>query len=329
MTEEKKKGVTIKIPKNPWMISTIILLIILAIFLIRGWGTTGMVTEVLTSEQAANRAIDYINNYLLQGQGTATLMNITEEAGLYNLKLQIGGRTYDSYVTKDGKLFFPTGIDLTETPETPEQQPQEAFDAPDREKPNVKFFVMSFCPFSNQAEQGLEPVFRLLGDKVEWEPRYVIYSDYGSGYPDYCLDEENKYCSMHGIQELNQDVREICVWKYYPADKWWDFVMKVNEKCSSRNVDTCWQSLAKEVGIDIDKIENCQENEALDLLAEEVELNGKYSVRGSPTVFINDQQYGGGRAPEDYKQAICSGFITQPDECLETLSVAGSSSGKC
>lgn len=49
-----------------------------------------------------------------------------------------------------------------------------SFSAKESKKPNVKFFVMSFCPFGNQAETGLKPVFDLLGDKVEWEPRYII-----------------------------------------------------------------------------------------------------------------------------------------------------------
>ena len=201
---------------------------------------------------------------------------------------------------------------------------------PKKDKPNVKFFVMAFCPFGNQAESGLEPVFRLLGDKVDWEPRYVIYSNYGSGYPDFCLDEENKYCSMHGIQELHQDVREMCVWKYYPADTWWDFVMKINENCNSRNADTCWEPIAKEVGIDVEKIKTCQEEEAISLLAEELELNQKYGVRGSPTIFINDQQYSGDRSPESFKQSICCGFTTQPKECSQKLSGGSSGpSGRC
>jgi glutaredoxin len=334
----EKEGVTIKIPRvSPWAVSTLILLIILAVFLAYSPSvspsiTGKVVSPTISAEEAANRAINYINKYLLRGQGTARLISIEEENNLYHAKLSIAGRTYDSYITMDGKLLFPSAIDLTETPEVPEEtQPTGAFDAPDREKPNVKFFVMSYCPFGNQAEKGLEPVFRLLGDKVEWEPHYVIYSNYASGYPDYCLDEENRYCSMHGIQELNEDVRELCMWKYIDHDLWWDFLMKVNDECNSRNVDTCWEPIAKDLGIDTDQIKTCQENEAIELLAKEVELNQKYGVRGSPTVFINDQQYNGARTPEAYKQAICSGFISPPDECSEVLSgsAASTPTGGC
>jgi len=177
---------------------------------------------------------------------------------------------------------------------------------------------MSFCPFGNQAEEGLKPVFELLGDKVEWEPHYVIYSSYGTGYPDYCLDREEKYCSMHGIQELNQGVRELCVWKYQP-ELWWDFVLEVNGQCDSTDADECWEPIAEEVGVDVEKIKTCQEDEAMDLLEIESQLNEQFDVQGSPTVFVNDELYTGGRTPEAYKQGVCSGFVAEPSECSETL----------
>ena len=75
-----------------------------------------------------------------------------------------------------------------------------------------------------------------------------IYSNYNGGGATYCLDKENKYCSMHGIQELNQGVRELCVQKYQP-DKLWDFVMKINKACSASNADTCWEAVAKTAGV--------------------------------------------------------------------------------
>ena len=41
-----------------------------------------------------------------------------------------------------------------------------AFNPKKSKKPEIKFFVMSFCPFGNQAEAGLKAVAELLGDKV-------------------------------------------------------------------------------------------------------------------------------------------------------------------
>jgi hypothetical protein len=74
-------------------------------------------------------------------------------------------------------------------------------------KPQIDFFIMSYCPYGNQAEIAIEPVFQLLGDKVDFNPHYVVYANYGGGGTDYCMDNGN-YCSMHGIQELHQDIRK-------------------------------------------------------------------------------------------------------------------------
>ena len=328
--------IEIKLPSNKWFFSTFALLILLVISILGKpfdlRKLTGRSIEVLSQNEVGEKVIRYINENLVQA-GEAELVSIEDMGYFYRILTSYQGREIPVYVSKDGEYLFLNMFNLSQKIERPTQTTQPSqpstFDAPDREKTNVKFFVMSFCPFGNQAESGLEPVYRLLGEKVEWEPHYVIYSNYG-GYPNYCLDKEEKYCSMHGIQELHQDIRELCVWKYYPHSTWWDFVMKVNSKCNSRNADTCWESLAREVGIDVNKIKNCQKNEAISLLEEEVKLNQKYGVRGSPTVFINDMMYRGSRTPEAYKQAICSGFISPPSECSQTLGGTSSSSqGHC
>ena len=344
--EKVEEAVGIKKRSNPWMYSTIALLVLLvisvaytAVFSGQGLNTatgtsaikeSGAVTELNTAgalsiDDAADRAVNYINNYILQGGQKAVLKEKKDAGnGLYELKIDIGGRIFDSYVTADGKLLFPSAIDLTQKPQqTQPQQQQGKFDAPDREKTNVKFFVMSFCPFGNQAESGLEPVYRLLKDKVEWEPHYVIYSNYRGGGPQYCIDNESKYCSMHGIQELNQDIRELCVWKYYNGDKWWDFVLAINKNCNSKNADTCWEQYAREAGIDVERIKKCQQEEWPELLARELELNQEYGVRGSPTVIINDQRYAGARTPDAYLSAICSGFTNPPEECGQEITTSG------
>jgi glutaredoxin len=340
---EEKKAESKKAAKphkrNVWKIYTFILaLVSITLIVNSSLHPTGQVItqpeqslNVLSSDDAAKKALDYINTYVLQGQATAILVETIEESGLYDMKIRVMGRVYDSYVTKDGKLLMLSALDLNKKPEVPEQQQPTQFDAPDAEKPNVKFFVMSFCPFGNQAEDGLAPVFKLLGDeKVEWEPHYVIYSNYRGGGPQYCLDKENKYCSMHGIQELNEDVRELCIWKYYDHTVWWDFVLKINGQCNSGNADTCWEPIAKEFGIDVDKINTCVKEQAEDLLAAEAKLNKQYGIQGSPTVLINDKQYSGGRNAENFKEGICSGFVSQPDECSKTLGATSSeASGGC
>lgn len=224
---------------------------------------------------------------------------------------------------------------------------QTPFDAPDKDKANIKFFVMSFCPFGNQAEDGLKPVYELLKDKAEWEPHYVIYAKgycemlaQRGSYKDAeecsqknCLKKDGSawFCSMHGRGELNQDIREVCAWNLTKdKSQWWNFVDLINKNCNSENVDECWEKYAKEAKLAADKIKSCFSKEAISLLDKEVEIGKKFEAEGSPMVFINDQIFNGGRTPEAYKTAICSGFKNPPKECQTKLSDQGAAAaGGC
>jgi len=124
---------------------------------------------------------------------------------------------------------------------------------------------------------------------------------------------------MHGKGELNQDIRELCVFKYQ-KDKYWEFVKDVNKNCNPSNVDNCWLNSAKRVNLNIDKVKSCFEKEAEELLRQELDLCKKYDVRGSPALLINGSDYNGTRTPEAYKNVICSGFNNPPQECNKKLS---------
>ncbi len=65
-------------------------------------------------QQVAEKTVDFINKNLLGGQVTASLVNAVEEYGLIKLKIEVAGNEIDSYVSKDGKVFFPEAIDLIE-----------------------------------------------------------------------------------------------------------------------------------------------------------------------------------------------------------------------
>jgi len=206
------------------------------------------------------------------------------------------------------------------------------------DKSQVKFFVMSFCPFGNQAEEGLGPVYNLLKEKVDWQPRYVIYQNYCAQAPDKAACEKSNclkfgndtYCSMHGLGELNQDIWEICAFNLGDNQKWWNFVAGVNANCAAQNVDTCWEKYAQGAGLDTAKIKACQKSEAVALMKRETTEMEKYQAQGSPMVFINEKLYDGGRAPEDYKKAICSAFTKEPAECATVLSAtSGTAAGGC
>lgn len=62
---------------------------------------------------------------------------------------------------------------------------KNSFSVNKTDKPVLDFYVMSFCPFGNQIETSLRPVFDLFGDKVEIKPRY-IFDKIEGGLANYC-----------------------------------------------------------------------------------------------------------------------------------------------
>ncbi|HOU75780.1 MAG TPA: hypothetical protein PK957_01495 [Candidatus Dojkabacteria bacterium] len=223
---------------------------------------------------------------------------------------------------------------------------------PKSDKPTVQLFTMSYCPYGNIAEEFVQPVYEILGDKIAFEPRYIVSRDeilnleefvstYGEEYRDQysnyvtnvnssCLNKDNSLiCSKHGFQELNQDIREICVWKYQ-NDKFWDFVMTANTSCDYSNVDTCWEGVANSTGVNVDSVKDCYNKEFDQIVDDEIALMTKLSVTGSPTIYINGVLYNGDRSPEAFKNTLCSAFNEAPDACNTQLEdSASTATGGC
>jgi len=110
----------------------------------------------------------------------------------------------------------------------------------------------------------------------------------------------------------------------------WDYLKYVYTNCSVSTIGTCWKDAAVSAGIDASAVESCASEHGVEYLTAEQNLDKQYGVQGSPTVFINEMKYNGGRAPENYKQAICSGFTSEPAECEQAIgSASASASGSC
>ncbi len=67
----------------------------------------------LSLSQATEKALQYVNTNLLQPPFTATAKESGEAGNLYKVTLDVGGQQVNSYITKDGKLFFPQGFDTS------------------------------------------------------------------------------------------------------------------------------------------------------------------------------------------------------------------------
>ncbi len=281
--------------------------------------------KVLPPQEAANKTVDYINQEFLQGN-KAILKEVTEEKGLYKLTLEINGQEQRTYITKDAELIFPTSIKATSTDSTSTSETnssQSSAEIPKSKKPKVDLYVMSFCPYGNQAEDTMVSAYNLLKDKIDFNVHYVV------------SEREGEITSLHGQKEVDQNMREVCVLENNGMDKWWEFTTYVNENCGSDG--SCWEEAAQSANLNANTIANCINQNGIELMKKEAQISSENNVSGSPTMLINGVEteavyyYG---QPNKYKDSICSAFsegfeVEQCSEELEPLEGANSDGGSC
>lgn len=285
---------------------------IMAGLILEGYFYSGgkcMIAASISQQQASEKTLNYINSEL-QGQATAKLISINESNGLYSMNIDVGGKKYISFITKDGKVLFPSGINL-ESAAQAENNLDKAI--PKSGKPKVELFVMSFCPYGVQAENQMKPVADLLGDKIDLKVRFIAQAG----------NDISSIQSLHGPAEAKENLRQLCMMKNYP-EKYWDYLSVFNTDCypvyrNDTALDSCWKSSAASAEIDAAKIESCVGADSLALIKIDEQAANSYGVSGSPTLIINGATYSGSRSSEDFKNAICSAFNNLPAECNQEI----------
>lgn len=278
----------------------------------------------LSAQEAADKAIKFINQSIEENV-TASLLDVTDEGVVYRIHLKIAETEYNSYITKDGTLLFPNAFNLEEQAEESSQSASQDIATTDR--PDVKLFVMSYCPYGLQAQKMFLPVYNLLKDKVEMEVYFVDYI-------------------MHEKKEIDENLRQYCIQKE-EAEKYYSYL-------SCFVVDGNFEKCFSDTKIDKTKLESCvsETDKEFNITSKyndkstwigstcpdppycfpkfdvQSDLNKKYGVEGSPVVVINDEIVNvNPRSPEKFKEIICSAFNSEPSECSQTLSDEAFSSG--
>jgi protein-disulfide isomerase len=299
---------------NKWKMLSLILIVILCVslFFLFGGGITGMaISGGLDPEEAADRAVDFINENLVQPGTSASFVSVEEVEGIYNVTVYYQEINIPVYVTKDGTyIFLSSPINMTEELAQPEEteQPEEVIKT---DRPEAHAFVMSYCPYGLQFLKAYIPVIELLGDKADLEVNFVHYA-------------------MHDKKEIDENTRMYCIQKEQ-NDKFTDYL-----RCFVETDD--WEGCVDQVGLDKTKLENCisstdEQFKITELYNDQSTWSGnyppypvdatlanQYGVGGSPTFVLNDVTISVNRSPEAIKQAICSAFNTPPAECDQTLS---------
>jgi hypothetical protein len=307
------------------------LLIIFIILMTFGYFSSG---TTMPPEACAQQAVAYINTNLPPTTGgPATLVSVREQHDTYEITVLYNGRNTTVYAAKDCALLFTRAYTMnvsTGNVPAPVQAARTtaAVAVPQKSaRPVVDLYVMSFCPFGVQAETAMKPVVALLGTKADFRVHYIatVRNSTLAGIQ-----------SLHGPEEAKEDLRQLCVMKYYP-DRFWPYVEGINAQCypgprDPAVLDRCWRNVSSALGIDTGKVTSCAySSEGIAMLREDAQIATEKRITGSPTLQTNNQTYAGQRTPEAFKQAVCDRFITPPPECATNLTglQAGQVSGSC
>lgn len=244
---------------------------------------------------------------------TAVIKSIIEENGLYKVTVTLGEQEFYSYLSKDGKKFFPEAIDLEALNNPQEETPLPEVSAKS-EKPLVELFVMSHCPFGTQVEKGVLPVVETLGDKIDFELKFCDYA-------------------MHDKTELDEQLRQYCI-KEQSEDK---LLTYLNCFLADGEATRC----LSEIDIDNTELQSCiqntdttykvtanyndkttwtQSNPSYPTFDVYKADNLKYGIGGSPALVINGKEIATGRDANSLLATICSAFEVLPQECEQELS---------
>lgn len=281
-------------------------------------------TDAYKQKEAAKKADEIkklIEENVLPEGVTAEVTNVTEVGGLYKFKLALSGQEYDAYITKDQKLLFPQALDIEQIKEEKkkqEEEQQKARDAakaevPKADKPKVELFVMSECPYGTQVEKGILPVVKALGDKIDFQVKFVNYA-------------------MHGEKELREQMRQFCITQKEPQK----YLSYLECYLGAGESDQC----VGQAGLNGGEINACESgiDQQFGVMAKFADKttwkdgqypvfpihdaeNQQYTIEGSPTLVINGQKIiDSGRDAKNLMGFVCAGFNNAPEECKQNMS---------
>jgi len=220
---------------------------------------------------------------------------------------------------------FYSGLTYYKSKSSSDPVAEDTFAVTQTKKPSLQFFVMSFCPYGNQMEDILRPVFDLLGDKAEIKPQYIF--DKIENLASYCQTRsgDTSQCSAYiesGYFKTEAECQQTIAQNYKQCSDESDYIksssgayyaslhgrveanQNVREICAwNQNEDkTKWWDFVNNVNQNctVQNADTCWEeeakkadfnNEAIDLIEKEVALTTKYQVSGSPTLLVNEEKF--------------------------------------
>ena len=320
---------------NPWKIVSIVFIILFALSVMLGLAGaytpvsgSGLFSKSNGPNATAQIAVSFIRNNLIGAGESVTLLNVTEESGVYKISTEFsssqGQQTVDAYMSKDGKYLFPASYRIDEISKNPKASVTPATtpvavtktcsDIKKLDTPVIEAFVVSYCPYGQQMQAILADIVAKIPDlQKNIKVRYI--GEITNGIVQ----------SMHGTTEAAENLRQICIREEQPAAYW----KYVSCFIHSPSTETC----SKTAGVDVTQLNGCTSDptRGLKYAGEDFSRSSSYGVSGSPTLILNGVTVSefdfGGRTPEAVKSLLCCGFTTQPGACATSLGSETTSTG--
>ena len=175
------------------------------------------------------------------------------------------------------------------------------------DKLKLEFYVMSQCPYGTQVEDAIKPVLEQIGGHLDFQLNYIANPDGKGGFT-----------AMHGQSEVDGNIWQLCAIDQYSDNyKYMEFIQCVNKQM--RQIPTNSESCATQVGMDAAKLKACATGErGKELMTVSSKQAQSRRATGSPTIFLADQPYKGGRSTGEFMRAICGALQGEkPKPCAE------------
>ncbi len=156
----------------------------------------------------------------------------------------------------------------------------------------LDIFVMAQCPYGVMALDAMKEVLDNFKNDIEFEVHYIAAE----------LTKDS-FNSLHGQDEVDEDIRGLCVMKHYPRDyKWMDYIL-----CRNKNIhSTEWESCTGKNGIVTQVIRKCFEGgEGKKLLSDDIKIAQSLGIGASPTWLANNKYIFSGIDAETVRANIC------------------------
>ncbi|HEX5062617.1 MAG TPA: hypothetical protein VFV99_24765 [Kofleriaceae bacterium] len=173
-------------------------------------------------------------------------------------------------------------------------------------KKSLDLFVMSHCPYGTKAMLAAKEFSDAFGKDAAVNVHFI-----GD-------DKGGQLSSMHGPEEVTDDLREICAVQHYGKDeKFLDFMA-----CRSKDLKADWKACTGSNGIDADVIAKCVDGEeGKGLLAASFKVASALDIQASPTFLVNNRETFNAQDAAGIASSFCKANPGLPG-CAKQLSAA-------